>query len=851
MASNISSLINTRLRLSGLSSGIDTESMIQKLMKAEMMRVDKVKQDRQLLEWKRDSYREIISSLKGFYSSYFDVLSPTNLTSPSAFSAYKTTYNGADTSPYIKISAGANVLSGNYAVKNIVTAKVAQTASAALSSASGGITGEYIANASISSISSANDNNKINVTFNGSSKVITLSDGLADISGLAAELQSKLNEAFGTGKITVGTVGTDINGGQLTFTTDSTNSLSFGYAYNGGASVLFGPNLSAGITLDAQNNKFKVALGSETREITMTARTYTNTDDIIGEMQSRIDAAGFTEGTIRVVNRNNTIVLKVVGIAGTISGIGTDPDDGTPWDWSYKDISDAANPGGIKVGATNQNIDVTIDSTTHTITLDQKTYNEAELISAIQSKVDAAFGAGKGVVSMDLATGQLRVESGLPTPTVSQSAKENLGLSAAGLANVNPSNKIDLSSTLDKIVNRFSGGILQPGTSPGSDIQFSINGVTFTFDSAKDSLNSIMAAVNANTDAGVKMSYDELNDRIIVRSTAYGAAAKVEIADVDAATKGNLMTVLGLSGVNQAGTDASIYFSSDGGATYQTIVRSSNNFAINGMNFSLAGDSTETINITIGSDPSRTYDLIKGFVDKYNEVLDLINKKLSEKRYRDYRPLTDDQKEAMNENDIKKWEDKAKSGLLNSDGLLQRLVYDMRNALYSQVSGVSLTLSTIGITTGSYQDKGKLVIDETKLKDAIARNPDEVTKLFAQDSRYSYYEALDDSAKRSIRNSETGLAQKLKDILDDNIRTMRNSQGKKGLLIEKAGLAGDVSEFSNTITKDIESYNNRIDDLIEMLNRKEDYYYKKFTAMETALSNMNAQMAWLSQQLGK
>jgi len=50
------------------------------------------------------------------------------------------------------------------------------------------------------------------------------------------------------------------------------------------------------------------------------------------------------------------------------------------------------------------------------------------------------------------------------------------------------------------------------------------------------------------------------------------------------------------------------------------------------------------------------------------------------------------------------------------------------------------------------------------------------------------------------------------------------------------------------IEKDVLDYNKRIDDLNVMLFKKENHYYEKFAAMEKAISRMNQQSAWMTQQ---
>uniref|UniRef100_UPI00356A67B2 flagellar cap protein FliD N-terminal domain-containing protein n=1 Tax=Lutispora sp. TaxID=2828727 RepID=UPI00356A67B2 len=136
MANNISGMLNTRLRMSGLFSGLDTDYMVQQLMRVEAMRVDKIKQDRQLLEWKRDDYRSITNKLRSLRDDYFDILKPaTNLRSATSFAAYKVTYGGADTYSAFTATPGSGVLPGTYTISNVKIAEKAKVSS------SGSVTG--------------------------------------------------------------------------------------------------------------------------------------------------------------------------------------------------------------------------------------------------------------------------------------------------------------------------------------------------------------------------------------------------------------------------------------------------------------------------------------------------------------------------------------------------------------------------------------------------------------------------------------------------------------------------------------------------------------------------------------
>lgn len=825
---DISNILNSRMRISGISSGLDVDGIVQQLMRVEQMKMDKARQSKTLLEWKRDDYRSVINSIRAFKDEFFDVLKPaTNMRSISALSAYKTTYNGADTSSYFTATAGSGAISGTFTISSIQLAKEAKAASG--SSVTGNVVGVAITIDS-TSISAAKDNNKISVTFNGITKEITLDDGLSDIGSVVSNLNTKLEAAFGAGKITA-----SVSGAGIAFNTANTNVLSINNAYNTGYNRILGTTISSPITLDSQSNKFTIALNGQTAHtIEVDPGTYTDADELMAEVQEKIDNLGELKGKVRVLNQNNRIVLKAIGSTGTASGV----------------LADAVISDGELVDSDNSTFDVTIDGVTKSITLEEKDYTKNELLSAIQSKLNSEFGGNKAVVSMDESTGKLRFEEISTTDTITADKKENGGIGVLGYSNANKSNKLNLNAKLSDISGFFDQGPLAPadGNTDGYDIEFTINGREFKFKSSQ-TLNEVISIVNGDSEAAVRMSYDQLNDRIIVQAKNMGVTSGVKIDDVSG--EGNLMSVLGLSGVDITGTDASIIY--DDGSGAQTITRSGNDFIINGIALSLKKDYTsavgDPIEVKIEGDPTKTLELIKSFVTKYNELLDKINNELSEKKYKDFPPLTDEERSGMSDKDIELWEEKAKSGTLNNDSILRNFISDMRNMLYKEVDGVSAKLYSIGITTGTWEQKGKLVINEAKLKEAIINSPDEVISLFTKESATAYSPNMS-AEERAIRTGENGIANRLYDVIQDYTRTTRNSDGQKGILLEKAGIIGDVTENNSLISKEIQTKDQIISTLLDKLLDKENQYYRKFTAMESALNQMNSQIMWLSQQMG-
>jgi flagellar hook-associated protein 2 len=263
-------------------------------------------------------------------------------------------------------------------------------------------------------------------------------------------------------------------------------------------------------------------------------------------------------------------------------------------------------------------------------------------------------------------------------------------------------------------------------------------------------------------------------------------------------------------------------------------IYSSNTFSFSGITFTAkrAQASTEqavTVNVT--QDVDTIYNSIKSFVDKYNDTLSTINSKLSEARYYDYAPLTDDQKSAMNDTDITNWEAKARSGLLDNDTLLQSTASNFRfgwvNTVSGQPGGNLNQMSQIGITTGSYQEQGKLYIDETTLRQAIADHPDQVAALFTADDNNSSTDASDGLATRLYNEADAAFQQ-------------------------ITAKAGTTTSANNTfsIGLQVDDVNTQITTLTDQLNTMENRYYDQFNAMNDAVTNMNNQLNAFLSQLG-
>ena len=363
------------------------------------------------------------------------------------------------------------------------------------------------------------------------------------------------------------------------------------------------------------------------------------------------------------------------------------------------------------------------------------------------------------------------------------------------------------------------------GFSAGDNITVNINGTALEFDLDTDTINTVAAKIN-NANLGVKASYDSTYNRFFLNTIATGSEAALTISSDTAGFLSNDLnsSILKLNidkGVSCHGVNASVDVGDATGLESAT-----NTITVNGLTLNLKDTGSSTLNVS--RDTESMFTVITDFVKAYNDTINSLYSKVQEERYRDYKPLTEAQKENMKDDEITKWEKKARSGLLRNDQLLQNTISNLRSAMSRvvDIDGQYNRLSQIGITTRSYMDNGKLYIDESALRKALSDDPEGVKDLFT-----NYGSTTD----------QKGIADKLYNVTTDGVK----------YLADKAGSASSFSTVDNSyIGKRLTEMDKVIENWQKKLEDIENRYYKKFTAMETALNKMNAQSLWLTQQFG-
>ena len=321
-------------------------------------------------------------------------------------------------------------------------------------------------------------------------------------------------------------------------------------------------------------------------------------------------------------------------------------------------------------------------------------------------------------------------------------------------------------------------------------------------------------------DTGINASYDAGQGRFYLSSKNTGSANAFTVTSDDA----NLISSLGLNledgdPAKIAASDASIEYN---GVSYTS---TTNNFNINGLTFDVSAKGEE-MQFSVGNDVDGIYNKVKDFLKEYNSLLKEMTTLYNADSARGYEPLTSDEKDAMSEDEVKDWEKKIKDSLLRRDDRLSSYTSNFRSIMNKsvEVDGKRYSLSSFGINTGDWSEKGLLHLDgdaddaltsgnPDKLKAAIAANPEAVTKTLA------------------------GLGSELYDYL--------MKAQKKTTTSSSQTFYDDV-----TLDADIKAQKDNVKKMQQKMQDEEDKYYKQFSAMESAMAKLQSQQTYLSGLFG-
>ena len=358
--------------------------------------------------------------------------------------------------------------------------------------------------------------------------------------------------------------------------------------------------------------------------------------------------------------------------------------------------------------------------------------------------------------------------------------------------------------------------------------EFTINGEKFTFEKS-NTIGDVINTIN-KADIGVKATFSTMTQSFKLESTETGTAGKLNIEQ----TRGNLLNSLFNSSDDFTkkdvyGKNGTITISTDG-ENYTTYTSASNEYTFDGTtfnigklgNFDSSAEGVDEITVTTEKDTSSIKETVIKFIDAYNQLLDDVYGEIQTSRPKKngsyYDPLTDEQEEEMKSDEIEKWNNEAKKGLLYQDNYLSTFVSSIRGAMSSaKVDG--FTLYDLGISLASdWKSNGKLVVDEDKLENAINNYGDKVTSFFV--------------------DTDKGLAATLNNEID---RAISTRDKKVGYLSGIAGIENTTTEKDNALYSQISNMQTLINNLQTRYENEMERYWKQFTALETYMSNMQSQ----------
>ena len=240
-----------------------------------------------------------------------------------------------------------------------------------------------------------------------------------------------------------------------------------------------------------------------------------------------------------------------------------------------------------------------------------------------------------------------------------------------------------------------------------------------------------------------------------------------------------------------------------------------------------------TSTVSVSQDTDKIIENVKKFVEDYNKIIDDLNTKYSEKQYSDYQPLTESQEKAMTQDQITKWNEKAKSGLLYRDNTIGKIISNMRQALYTPVASASGTynsMMSIGITSSN--DKGHIKLDEEKLKKALAAEPNSVAEIM--NSSGDVDAGLGDGSTKT-EYSRQGITGRLNDVLTRGLKEMKTYAGT-------TSQAEDASSLGDLIMK----LKEKMSTFKTQMTAFENALYSKYDAMETAIQKLSTTMGYIT-----
>lgn len=800
VSSTSSSLGNTALRgYGGLASGIDRDALIEQMTARTTSKITAKKKAMTKLEWKRDAYRSVSNKIIDLQDNYLSYSATKSLKNSDFFAKNQVSVQGdPDYTKYISATGNADTASR---VSVLGVNKLATSATL--------ISGEKKTDSAITlgGISESNFSNKEIKTSNLSGTKLTFGTYSITDKKFTEEATftfptsyEKKVEGGKTETVTIDyTDSSDKIVGQLNDALDSQGFL--------------GKDGKSGIKFTLNGDKIQI---SQTNSITDKGKSY-----VIRETSSALKSLGFNSDGMKQGDIDN--------------GISLDEFNGHTSSFEAAAITKQPLSGYLK----GKSISVSYGGQTKDIELigDKEEIKDFSAFqSSLQAKMDKAFGSGKVTVGKN-SNGRLTFTATDNKQTLQISADSKELQKALGITSTQ-SNKISTGSSLWENKDKLGLGKYDTEEKLNKALEnFTVNGAKIDNITADTTVDGLLTAINNNEDAGVTATYLGSENKFVLSSNEKGEGRTISLgADPNDTTDVANIIFGGDKKESHDGTDGEMSILYNGVKT--TITSSSNTFSIDGLDIKATntfdtGSATAEggVSFTASADTEKVTETVKKFIEAYNAMIDEVRTQVTTKPDSNYGPLTEDQKNEMNETSIKNWEDKAKEGILYNSSALKDLDNATQGIFSSMMmNGVSYDdLEKIGISfSDDYTAGGKIVFDEEKFKTAMDSDPEKVSDLF--------------TGTHGIVNT-----------IDSTLSTYATRYASKngnsyGVLIEEAGSEKlSLTLTNNSIYKELKDMQETITNLQSQLSTEQDRYISQFTQMETLINQMNSQSSYLSQ----
>lgn len=748
------------IRMSGLSSGLDTEAIVGALMSAQSLKKTKVERQKTKLEWKQTKWAELNTKLLKLYNEHVSKLQ--------LQSSYMTKKTSVSDSTKASITANNKAANGSYSleIKNIATSQH--------------LTGAKINADSVEAKLTEIDPSLLN-------KEITITNG------------DKTKKFAVTADTTI---------------KDFTNALGeAGLAAN----------------FDTKQKRFFISSKDSGLE---NAFSITTSGISSAEVSGR-DALRNAVGYSGMSAANKKIVDEAMDQLQN-SGVGTE---------AYNKALDALSKAAYDTKKEAAN-------TAATTYMKAKLYGEnyGSYKTKAEESLKSNYFNDDGTVKETLTK-----KYGDEFDRFTQEEKEKLGVESMSKEDyIDWKAKKDLDAEVNKKADADTTSFVNTKISTDSDVKLDVDAAAFAGKTTADVEALAAVAKEKYYTSGVQgfdgtTTFTEDSVKAAVAAEANNYAS---ITDRYETLSGSALSGLGLAdvtvsadgkvSVNGGANDSSNSTIPSGMALIAAsdskiilngaeMTSSSSVVSANGLEISLTGltKKDEPITFSITNDVDSVYNSVKSFLKDYNEIMKEMNTLLDADSAKGYEPLTSEQKKEMSDDDIKLWEDKIKGSLFRNDSTLSGIVSGMRSAMMGQVTyeGKSYSLASFGIMTSTdYLEGGLLHIYGDKEDSVYADRDDKLKKALSEDPD-------------AVINVLTGIFSNLKDTMSKKMAG--NKMSSALTFYNDIKMKEDLKQYE----KDIKSWEDRLASM-------EDAYYKKFTAMETALAKLQSQQNSLAGLFG-